>query len=275
MPNLEVPGATLYYETFGSGPLLLLIPGADGRGSIFHEVAAHLSAHFTVACWDRRGYSKSQFKGSQDLANRLSTDADDAQRLIQHLSHDNPATATVFGTSSGAIVANKLLELHPECVKTLIAAEPPSFSVLPEEFRNRGQELIHHIYDVYRANGPIAAMEIFTGRFFAGEEATLVRGCMDWARADEIRANSQFWFEFELRQYPPSEVDLESIIREREKYIPAAGIETGDGPGAGPITVIAKAVGREILRLPGGHMGYMTKPKEWTDMLLEGVKVHQ
>jgi pimeloyl-ACP methyl ester carboxylesterase len=273
MPNLDVPGATLYYETFGSGPLLI-IPGADGRGSIFHEIATYLSAHFTVACWDRRGYSKSYLKGSQDFANRLSTDADDAQRLIQHLSHDNPATATVFGTSSGAIVANKLLALHPECVKTLIAAEPPAFGVLPEEFRNQAQGLTQHIYDLYRANGPIAAMETFTGAFFVGEEAAVMRECMNWAHSDEIRANSQFWFEFELRQYPPSDMDLDSIFRERGKYIPAAGIDTGDGPGVQPIAVIAKVVGREILRLPGGHIGYMTKPKEWADMFLEGVKMY-
>jgi hypothetical protein len=62
MPNLEVLGATLYYETFGSGPLLLLIPGADGRGSIFHEVAAHLSADFAVACWDHEAIPKATSK---------------------------------------------------------------------------------------------------------------------------------------------------------------------------------------------------------------------
>ncbi|KFY91456.1 hypothetical protein V498_05459 [Pseudogymnoascus sp. VKM F-4517 (FW-2822)] len=96
MPDLHVNGAKLYYETFGSGPLLLLIPGADGRGTVFHDTAKYLSSHFTVACWDRRGFSQSLLIGVQDFADRLSVDADDACALIQHLS-DRPAF--VFGTS--------------------------------------------------------------------------------------------------------------------------------------------------------------------------------
>lgn len=62
MPELNVPGAILHYETLGSdGPLHLLIPGAQGTGSIFHASAQFLAADFTVVCWDRRGYSKSFF----------------------------------------------------------------------------------------------------------------------------------------------------------------------------------------------------------------------
>jgi len=102
MPTLEVNGATIYYETFGSGPLLLLIPGADGRGSVFHNVAEK-SDLTSPLCWDRRGYSRSLLKGSQDFPKRLATDADDAQCLILYLSPQQPAI--VFDTSPVAIVA--------------------------------------------------------------------------------------------------------------------------------------------------------------------------
>jgi len=54
MPELTVFGAVLHYETFGTGkPLLVFIPGADGRGTVFHETAKLLSQYFTVVCWDR------------------------------------------------------------------------------------------------------------------------------------------------------------------------------------------------------------------------------
>ena len=43
----------------------------------------------------------------------------------------------------------------------------------------------------------------------------MMRRCMDPARGDEVRANSSFWFEFELRQYPGSVVDLDAIVKER------------------------------------------------------------
>ena len=97
MPFLDLSNAKLHYDTFGNGPLLLCIPGADGRGAVFHDAARHLSRSFTVVCYDRRGYSQSQHIGAQDFKNRLSTDADDASALIAHLSTEAVA---VFGTSS-------------------------------------------------------------------------------------------------------------------------------------------------------------------------------
>ena len=35
MSILDVPGARLYYETHGSGPLLLMVPGAAGQADPF------------------------------------------------------------------------------------------------------------------------------------------------------------------------------------------------------------------------------------------------
>lgn len=134
MPSLQVPGASLNYQTFGNGLLLLLISGADGRGAGFHEAAKHLAAEFTVVCWDRRGFSNSILQGTQDFAERLSTDADDAYALIKLLSPVT-STAKVYGNSSGAIVAQRLLERHPESVERLVSHEPPSLSILPEEIR--------------------------------------------------------------------------------------------------------------------------------------------
>jgi pimeloyl-ACP methyl ester carboxylesterase len=57
--NLEVPGARLHYETYGSGQLLLMVPGANGSADAFTPVAEYLAAHYTVVCYDRRGFSHS------------------------------------------------------------------------------------------------------------------------------------------------------------------------------------------------------------------------
>lgn len=40
--TLPVPGATLYYEVRGTGPLLLSIPGGGGDAGVFDEMAAIL-----------------------------------------------------------------------------------------------------------------------------------------------------------------------------------------------------------------------------------------
>ena len=85
MSLFKVPGAQLYYEVTGSGPLLILIPGARGEGEIFRQVARKLASQYQVVTYDRRGFSRSQLDGSQDYAHRLDTDADDVRRLIEHL----------------------------------------------------------------------------------------------------------------------------------------------------------------------------------------------
>lgn len=56
MSILEVPGARLSYETHGSGPVMLLVPGATGSAGSFSMVAEQLAAHYTVVTYDRRGF---------------------------------------------------------------------------------------------------------------------------------------------------------------------------------------------------------------------------
>ena len=130
--NLDVPGAQLFYEGSGSGPLLILIPGASGTGESFRPLIPHLISHYRVVIYDRRGFSRSVLSGPQDEARRLATDADDVRRLIEHVS-DQPAI--VFGSSSGAIVALEVLTRYPECVQTVVAHEPPAVTLLPDAAR--------------------------------------------------------------------------------------------------------------------------------------------
>jgi pimeloyl-ACP methyl ester carboxylesterase len=60
MSTLKVPGAQLSYEIEGSGPLLILIPGASGVGEVFRQIARELIAQYQVVTYDRRGFSRSQ-----------------------------------------------------------------------------------------------------------------------------------------------------------------------------------------------------------------------
>lgn len=265
MPSLSVPGASLHYETFGSeGPLLLLIPGANGTGDIFHALARHLAARFTVVCYSRRGYSQSHLVGKQDFERKLQTDADDAAKLIEHLSKDG--RAVVFGSSSGAIVALELLVRHPGCISTLVAHEPPSFSVLPEDPRAQATGLINGVYETYRAHGPETAMELFASALSEGPEGEMMRGAMD-GRRDDVRANCLFWFEFELRQYTRAAVDIEALAGVKERLVLVAG-EESLGPGAGPVEGIARGVGKDVKRVAGGHLGYVTAPEAFAGGLL-------
>jgi pimeloyl-ACP methyl ester carboxylesterase len=199
----------------------------------------------------------------------LSTDADDADLLIKHLS---PDPAIVFGSSSGAVVAQRLLERHPGSVKKLVAHEPPSLAVLPDEFRVQGAALFQHVYDTYRAHGPEEAISVFASGFGEGGDGPVMRFCMDSKRGDEIRANVMFWFEFELRQYTSEAVNMELLAAEKNKYVPMAGVESGNGPGVAPISVIAQILEKELVRVPGGHIGYTTSSEAFAGALSRVLK---
>jgi hypothetical protein len=51
-----MPGARLYYETHGHGPLMVMIPGARGVSDSFRMMATHLVEDYPVALYDRRGF---------------------------------------------------------------------------------------------------------------------------------------------------------------------------------------------------------------------------
>ena len=53
MTYLDAPGAKIYYESVGQGPMLLCISGADGSCEIWRGFAECLKDHFNVVMWDR------------------------------------------------------------------------------------------------------------------------------------------------------------------------------------------------------------------------------
>jgi aminoacrylate hydrolase len=59
MPKVAVDGIEIYYETFGSGPPLFLVPGLGGVGNYWAHQIKTFSEHFTVIVHDHRGTGQS------------------------------------------------------------------------------------------------------------------------------------------------------------------------------------------------------------------------
>lgn len=51
--TLDVPGAKIYHEVHGEGPMLLCISGADGSCDIWRMFAEALKDTFKIVLWDR------------------------------------------------------------------------------------------------------------------------------------------------------------------------------------------------------------------------------
>lgn len=159
MSYLDVPGAKIYHESVGSGPVVLCISGADGSCEIWRGFAEGLKEHFTVVMWDRRGFSQSYLTGEQDYDHRIERDVDDAAALVKKFSPNDPVT--VIGNSSGAIISLKLLIRHPDLLKTLIPYEPPAAMLLPKEDMEWHKKRHDEVYNVYRKKGIHVALEGF------------------------------------------------------------------------------------------------------------------
>ena len=268
MTVLDVPGARLYYETRGSGPLLVMVPGAAGHGDSFAMVAQHLAARYAVVTYDRRGFSRSRLDGPQDYAHRLATETDDVRRLIEHLG-DEPAI--IFGTSSGGIVALDVLARHPAVVRTVVPYEPAAISELSDA--QRWIEFFHHIYDRYRTSGIQAARTEFRARAFSSADGQAM-GRGDAMNSEYAHANAVYWFEHELRQYPAVKLDIGALAAYADRIVLASGRESHGQPCYEVNVVLGKRLGLEVVEMSGGHVGFATHPAEFADELVRVLARH-
>ena len=203
MSTLKVPGATLYYETEGSGQPLILIPGANGDGFIFMPISQFLKDKFTVVRYDRRGYSRSELDAplcpeyhDQDCLLRLKEDAADVAALIREL---DAGPAVVFGSSSGAQVALQVLIDYPELVDTLFCHEVPLLRTF-EDFPEWEKKFLN-LHTIFKEKGVGPAMFAFVQAISAGGDAGNFQETAAAAGGPYAAKNMDFWFEFELRQY--------------------------------------------------------------------------
>jgi len=263
MGVLEVPGARLYYESLGSGPPLVLVPGGNGTAHIFGAIAHHLAERYTVTTYDRRGFGRSELDGAQDYRRRLQTDAADLRQVIEQVV---AAPASVFGPSSGAIVALQALTSHPRVLDRVVAYEPPAMKQLPDG--RRWLEFFDGVYGVYGRSGIQAALELFNEKVFAVEDQVFFAHLRDVGRP-AVRADVVYWFEHELRQYPAVDLDLEALKAHSDRVTVAAGRASRGHPLHGVCAELARKLGQELTELPGGHTGYATHVLEFASALAD------
>lgn len=269
--QLRVPGATLYYEVRGSGPLVLFIPGGGGDAASVDPIAEVLEDRFTVVSFDPRGYSRSVLDGEPETQ-RVEVQAEDAFRLLSHLTDD---PALIVGGSSGAIVGLDLLARHPDRVARLVAHEPPCFAVLPDAAEQRA--MIEEVHALFRTEGLAAA----SARFLAGignamkpspEVAELPpRTAEMWTR---LMANGPLMMEYELREFTSYIPDFAALSAAADRLVLAVGRETRGCLPYRPAVEIAHRIGIEVTEFPGAHNGMRTEAAEFAAQLAETFAAH-
>jgi pimeloyl-ACP methyl ester carboxylesterase len=111
----DANGARLYYEVYGKGEPLLLIPSMGMNHLSWAEQVPVYANEFKVIVYDPRGTGQSSFPEGVQLTTALL--ADDAAALLDALGVD---AAHVLGWSLGGMVAQEMALRHPEKVRSLI-----------------------------------------------------------------------------------------------------------------------------------------------------------
>ncbi|WP_438483689.1 alpha/beta fold hydrolase [Streptomyces sp. S186] len=270
--SLPVSGATLHYQVRGHGPLLLLIPGGAGGAAAFDGIVDDLAAEYTVATYDPRGMSRSTLD-DPDAEQRVAVHADDAFRMLELLSPDEPAR--VFGASSGAITALHLLTAHPERVERLVAHEPPVVEVLPDAAEHRA--LIGRVQETFRAEGLMPAMAVFAAGLKKGDadtaepepepQAELKLPPQAAARAEQTMANLPFFVSRIVPSFMPYSPDIDRLRTLSGRLVFAGGQDSRGELPYRTAAALAERLGAPLLHFPGGHTGTTTHPVEFAERL--------
>jgi pimeloyl-ACP methyl ester carboxylesterase len=269
---LQVPGAQLYYEISGTGPVLLMIPGGAADAGDFVRIVPCLEDRYTVVRFDPRGVSRSP---RDNPAENVSLDvlADDAQRLLTEIGADS---AFVFGSSGGGVIGLALAARHPERVRTMVAHEPPVVSLLPAgDPRRHGAQ---HVYDTYLASGAGPALQEFIAYTGMGSpepraEATADMQAAMQQRFGRMQQNVDFVFAHYIRPITAYVPDVGRLQDGPSRVVVGVG-ETSAGQLAHDSAVaLADQLGTTPVTFPGGHSGYFTRPEAFAARLIEVLSI--
>jgi len=265
--TLPVPGASLYYEVRGSGPVLLMIPGGPMDAGGFKEIAERLADSFTVVTYDCRGNSRSPMQGSWDELT-VGLGADDAHRLLDVFGSDQ---ACVLGSSGGATYGLDLVARYPGRVRTLVAHEPPVSELLPDGARYHA--LNEQVGETYRSEGTFAALQMFVkGIGFDDGEPPPAGDQTPEAAAAEARVGGNLAL-FAGRLIPiigNYQPDLAALQRSSTRIVVGVGDEsTPEQMVYQTAHALAERLGGQPVQFPGGHGGFGSHPDGFAARLRE------
>lgn len=264
--TLKVPGATLYYETRGSGPVLLLIAGGGTDAGVFEDMADVLAHDYTILTYDPRGNSRSSLDGPPE-DQQIEVHSDDARRLISNIT-DEPAS--VFGSSSGAIVALDLIARHPTLVSRVVAHEPPLLEVLPDVARWRAFH--DEVYETYQREGAQAAGQkwvvgVGLDAVVPPPEASLPPHVA--AAMKRMAGNMDLFLAHQLLPITHYVPDLPQLSAHKDRIVLAGGQDSRGQLAYRPAAWLAEHFGTQVVDFPGNHGGYGAQPVAFAAKLRE------
>jgi pimeloyl-ACP methyl ester carboxylesterase len=264
--TLKVPGANLYYEIRGSGPVLLLICGGVYDAAGYAGLAQQLADRYTVVTYDRRGNSRSPLDGPQEHQS-IEVHGDDAHRVLAAVGVTAGEPARVFGNSSGAMIGLELAARHPEQVRTVVAHEPPIFELLPD--RDHWRAVMRDVEDTFAATGAEPAGEILNAALQmsgGGQEDDRAPGGGPAPQGEpdpetmqmmaRMGQNFVFFIGYEVPPFARYTPDIAALRASPVRVTMAVGEASRGEPPYRAAFAVAERLGTEPVVFPGDHGGF-------------------
>ena len=250
---LEKEDVSLYYEVRGSGEPLILIHGVIVDADLYSKAADLLARYYTVITYDRRGNSRSVYKGK----GRFDME-DQAWDLLDLMKALHIESANIVGQSAGAIIGQYFLQEYPEKVRCLIMYEPAIMGFLDDMPNVR--EWTGQMKELIRKHKFNTALLEFTQKISAFDERS-PRKSTEESRREMGNHEYALTQEFpELVSYHP---DLEKTRKHSEKILLAMGEKSTDPVYMEGLARFAQALGRDVLFYPGFHNLPYDLPREF------------
>ncbi|KAE8152322.1 Alpha/Beta hydrolase protein [Aspergillus avenaceus] len=271
--SLEVDGASLHYELIGAGPLLLLMPGANGTGFLYQPLAAALSSQFEVVVYDRRGFGQSPILEAEDpdSPTLLRTQTVDASRLIEHLSPGRPVT--VFACSGSGVMGIDLLQSRPDLVYQLVLHEPLLIAPLPEPLKS---QIIAEYTNTILEYGKYSSSRLHRALM------PLMQSKRDQFRLGQTHQFSRLqtlpgdhtgrFYQHELPQIFDYRPDPGILRRYRERIVLTKGAECAPRLSIASVHTLAQALDIPTVIVPGGHTSYVTDVEPFTKHVVSALR---
>lgn len=268
--TLKVPGADLYYEVRGAGPVLVMMPGGPADAWAFRNLSSLLATDYTVVTYDPRGLSHSKLDSPLDKKRIVQVFADDVSRLLTAVAGDEKGF--VFASSGGATISLDLAARHPEQLDTVVPHEPPSPTLLSNPERVRSE--MHDVVETYRKGDVRTAMNMFATTAglnnegpppaSQGEPTPEMREMMD-----NMQRNMNLFFTDYMEAIADYEPDFGALKSASCRIVAAVGAESSGQLAHRGGLGLAERLGTEAVVFPGAHGGFDTNAEEFAVRLRE------
>lgn len=256
--TLRVPDATLYYQTQGAGPVLLIVMGGGGDADAADGLARHLADGYTVVTYDRRGLSRSRLD-DPDQHPTIPVHSDDAHRLLEAVTTQ---PAFVLGTSLGALIALDLTTRHPDQVRLLVAHEPPARHLLPEAGQAQAERIQQLIEQGSRGREWTQVMH-----HIAVDHNDREPGVEVPSPSAQTIANSEFFRTRDAVAAHRYQLDIDRLRPAATRIVAAGGEKSRDAFPHRCARALADRLGTRFVEFPGDHAGFATRPKAFAATL--------